>query len=157
MLEADMGKIRYESDVVLWSREQAEALRAGRFADLDIEHLADEIEDVGKSEKRELVSRMAILIAHLLKWAFQPERRSNSWQGAIDEQRSEIAFALDETPSLKTDLVSETWQARVWKIAVSRATSETNLPKTVFPKTCPWTVDQMLAPDWLPDSSGLVG
>ena len=68
----------YDKDVILWSEDQARLLRAGRFAELDIEHLADEIEDVGKSEKRELASRVAALLAHLLKWSSQPQTRTNS-------------------------------------------------------------------------------
>src|SRR5271166_3528755 len=95
---------RYDKDVLLWSQEQARLLRAGRFAELDIEHLADEIEDVGKSEKRELASRMAVLLAHLLKWKSQPENRSNSWRATINNQRKRIALTIKETPSLKTVL-----------------------------------------------------
>src|ERR1700722_14285095 len=73
----------YDKDVILWSEKQARLLRAGRFAELDIEHLADEIEDVGKSEKREFASRMAVLLAHLLKWSRQPKMRTNSWGSLI--------------------------------------------------------------------------
>ena len=67
-----MSNINYERDLALWSRQQAALLRSGKWAELDIEHLEDEIEDVGKSERREIISRMAILIAHLLKWQYQP-------------------------------------------------------------------------------------
>src|SRR5271167_769123 len=70
----------YDKDVILWSEEQARLLRAGRFTELDVEHLADEIEDVGKSEKRELASRMAVLLAHLLEWRSQPEIRGKGWR-----------------------------------------------------------------------------
>src|ERR1700734_2693147 len=91
----------YDKDVILWSQEQARLLRAGRFAELDIEHLADEIEDVGKSEKRELASRMAVLLAHLLKWSRQPEKRSSSWRATIALQRKRIALAIKATRSLK--------------------------------------------------------
>ncbi|HZC16817.1 MAG TPA: DUF29 domain-containing protein [Caulobacteraceae bacterium] len=147
-----MGKISYDADVVLWSREQAEALRAGRFEDLDIEHLADEIEDVGKSEKRELASRMATILAHLLKWRFQPDRRGNSWLGTIKEQRAGIDIALEETPSLRGDLNSDKWLTRVWSIAVARAVAETGFPETAFPTACPWTTDQILSPDWAPEA-----
>ena len=93
-----MGTISYDKDVILWSQEQAALLRAGRFSQLDIEHLADEIEDVGKSEKREFAGRMAILLAHLLKWHYQPERRGRSWRTTISVQRERIADAVEETP-----------------------------------------------------------
>jgi hypothetical protein len=84
----------YEKDVILWSQEQARALRARDFSKLDIEHLADEIEDVGKSEERELANRMAILLTHLLKWRFQPERRSASWRRTINHQRERVALLI---------------------------------------------------------------
>ena len=73
--------------MILWAEEQARYLREGRLSELDIEHLADEIEDVGRSEKRELASRMAVLLAHLLKWRLQPEKRSRSWRTIIADQR----------------------------------------------------------------------
>lgn len=75
-----MGKTAYEKDVVAWATEQAALLRAGNFSDLDVEHIAEEIEDVGKSEQRKLASRMAVLLAHFLKWAYQPDRRGARWQ-----------------------------------------------------------------------------
>src|SRR5258708_33482050 len=89
----------YDKDVILWSEEQARLLRAGRFSELDVEHLADEIEDVGRSEKRELANRMAVLLAHLLKWRSQPDNPANSWRATINDQRKRIAFAIQEKPS----------------------------------------------------------
>ena len=99
----------YDKDVVLWSQEQAGLLRAGRFAELDIEHLVDEIEDVGKSEKRELASRMAVLLAHLLKWRVQPKNRGASWRATINDQRKRIALASKGTPSLKAVMRNRDW------------------------------------------------
>ena len=94
----------YENDVILWAEEQARFLREGRFSELDIEHLADEIEDVGRSEKRELASRMAVLLAHLLKWRLQPEKRSKSWRTTIaDTATKDRNRRSGETPSLKND------------------------------------------------------
>jgi len=93
-LAATSTKSSYDEDVILWAEEQARLLRAGRFAELDIAHVADEIEDVGKSEKRELASRMAVLLAHLLKWRFQPARRTGGWRATIVDQRKRIALAL---------------------------------------------------------------
>ncbi len=81
----------YEADVVAWASEQARLLRAGRFELLDRDHLAEEIEDVGKSEQRELASWMSVLLAHLLRWLYQPERRGASWEKTILAQRKEIA------------------------------------------------------------------
>ena len=104
----------YDKDVILWSQEQARPLCAMRFAELDIEHLADEIEDVGKSEKRELASRVAVLLAHLLKWSGQPENRSKSWRATIVLQRKRIALALKATPSLKAVMRDPIWREDMW-------------------------------------------
>ena len=95
---------RYENDVVAWANEQARFLRECRLDLLDTPHLAEEIEDVGKSEQRELANRMAVLLAHLIKWQLQPERRGASWQITISNQRRGVARRLDKTPSLKPEL-----------------------------------------------------
>ena len=147
-----MGTISYDKDVILWSQEQAALLRAGRFSQLDIEHLADEIEDVGKSEKREFASRMAILLAHLLKWHYQPERRGRSWRNTIKVQRERIADALEETPSLKAVMREPKWQRVTWDDAKDQALKETGLDVD-FGETCPWTLDRVLSHDWMPDAA----
>jgi len=92
----------YQQDVIAWANQQAALLRAGRFAELDVEQVAEEIEDVGKSEQRELANRIAVLLAHLLKWQFQPERQGRSWRQTITVQRRAIAKRLQRTPSLKS-------------------------------------------------------
>ena len=144
-----LGKIDYETDVVAWSREQAQWLKAGRFDLLDLEHLADEIEDVGKSEQRELASRMAVLLAHLLKWRHQPGHRSASWEVTIRNQRKGIIRRLSKTPSLKTDLQDADWWEGVWEDATAQAAEETGLSS--FPECCHWSTEQVLGLDWLPD------
>ncbi len=138
----------YAKDVVAWSREQAALLRAGDFAALDLEHIAEEIEDVGKSEQRELASRMAVLLTHLLKWQFQPERRGTSWERTIKEQRRAIAAHLNETPSLRASLTNPNWLEGVWADAVTKAIAETGL--AAFPQDCPWTMAQALAAEFYP-------
>ena len=139
----------YEHHINAWAMEQARLLRAGRFELLDIEHIAGEIEDVGKSEQRELASRMVVLLAHLLKWAFQPERRGASWQKTITAQRKEIRYALDESPSLVPKLEEARWLDMVWARAIAQAVNETGLD--CFPETCPWTIqDEVLSESWLP-------
>ncbi len=137
--------------MILWSQEQARLLRARRFAELDIEHLADEIEDVGKSEKRELASRMAVLLAHLLKWSRQSENLTNSWRSTIIIQRKRIALAIKETPSLKAVMRDRDWQDAVWLDALAQARKETGLAKEDFPETCPWTMDQAVETEFWPD------
>jgi len=99
----------YDTDIIAWANEQARLLRAGLFSQLDIEHIAEEIEDVGKSEQRELENRMAVLLAHLLKWQHQSERHGNRWRNTIRDQRERVARRIDKTPSLKADLEDETW------------------------------------------------
>ena len=139
---------RYESDVVAWANEQARLIRAGQFELLDLEHIADEIEDVGKSEQRELAKRMAVLLAHLLKWQCQPERQGSSWVRTIKEQRKRVLLRLEEIPSLSGKLSDVKWWTDVWADAVSQAITETGVD--TFPDECPWAVSEVLQPDWLP-------
>lgn len=142
----------YEKDVIAWANEQAGFIRAGRFDLLDLENIAEEIEDVGKSEQRELESRMAVLIAHLLKWQFQPTHRGSSWEDTIIAQRNRIERRLRKTPSLKVSLSDTDWMADAWDDGVDMAVSETGIPRKVFPQTCTWTPQLILANDFFPES-----
>lgn len=139
----------YDRDVVAWANEQAALLRAGRFSELDIEHIADEVEDVGKSEQRELVSRMAILLAHLLKWQFQPERRGNSWLFTIKDQRRLIKRRLKKMPSLNAMFNDPDWLDEMWVDGVAVARHETSIED--WPETCIWSMDQVMDADFLPE------
>ena len=140
----------YEKDVVAWAMEQAALLRAGNLSALDIEHIAEEIEDVGKSEQRELASRMAELLSHLLKWLHQPGQRCSSWSRSLKEQRKAIAAAMRQAPSLKASLGDTDWLAGVWADAVTKAVDETGLDS--FPEDCPWTMAQVLTEDFFPEA-----
>jgi hypothetical protein len=140
----------YESDVVAWANEQAQLVRAGRFDLLDLEHIAEEIEDVGKSEQRELASRMAILMAHLLKWQFQPERQSASWRRTIKEQRKALGFHIKQVPSLKPEPGDPDWLDAIWSDAVTMAINETGMGG--FLESCQWSIEDILSNDWLPTS-----
>jgi hypothetical protein len=139
----------YDRDVVAWANEQAALLRAGRFSELDIEHIADEVEDVGKSERRELFSRMSQLIAHLLKWQFQTDRRCRSWSNSIKFQRLAIAKHLQQMPSLKPLLNDPEWLDVIWGDALLLAEKETGLSD--FPETCIWSMEQVMDADFLPE------
>ena len=143
-------RTNYETDVVAWANEQAGFVRAGRFDLLDLEHIAEEIEDVGKNEQRELASRMAVLLAHLLKWEHQPARRSKSWQYTLTTQRKEVAYVISEAPSLRTKFSDERWLDIVWSKAKSQAESETGLDIDTFPEVCPWPISDVLSEGWLP-------
>ncbi len=138
----------YRQDVVAWAKEQAELIRAGRFELLDLEHIADEIDDVGKSEQRELASRMVVLMTHLLKWQCQPERRSTSWTLTIREQRKGLLRRLKNTPSLKNELSNTDWLEDVWTDVLTMTTKETGIGE--LPETCPWVMTDILSTDWLP-------
>ncbi|KGM29748.1 hypothetical protein KS18_02425 [Photorhabdus luminescens] len=144
-----MNHTRYETDVVAWANEQAALLRAGKFSEIDITNIAEEIEDVGKSEQRELASRMAVLIAHLLKWKYQPSHRGASWERTIKAQRKEILYGLKESPSLKTKLDDSDWVDVVWSKAVASAMNETGLD--AFPDVCIWGMSQILSSEFYPD------
>ncbi len=123
-------------DLYRWSGEQASYLRAGRLDRLDLMNLADEIDDVGHSEYDALVSALAIVLQHMLKWDHQPERMSRSWANSVAEHRSRVERSLKRSPSLRArlgDVLSE-----AYGYGRLRASSETNLSLTSFPETCPY-------------------
>jgi hypothetical protein len=130
----------YEQDFYAWSRQQAELLRAGKLVQADLEHIAEEIESLGKTEKRELVSRLTILLLHLLKWRYQPEGRDASWRLSIANSRDEIADLLDDNPSLKS-LLDEVVRL-AYRYARRKAAIETGLDEERVPSQCPWSFAQ---------------
>ncbi len=139
-----MTRTLYDKDVVRWAQEQARLLRAGDFARLDIEPIADDIEDVGKAEQRELASRTAALLAQLLKWRFQPQLQSRSRRDTIEIRRERIARRLQAMPSLKATLRDPGWRADIWLDALDIAVTETGLERSAFPAACPWPIEQAL-------------
>ena len=141
---------RYDQDYYLWFADQARLLRAGTWQQIDVEHLAEELEDMGKREKRALRSRAVVLLAHLLKYQFQPEHRSPSWRGTIREQRKQLNGLLSDSPSLLSQLMEELQDSYV--SARMLAAGETGLSERVFPENCPFTIDQMLGEGFWPDS-----
>jgi hypothetical protein len=140
---------RYQDDPALWAKEQAAALRAGRWQDLDLENLVEEIEGLSRSDRRELMSRMVALLAHLIKWAHQPFNRSSSWEQSIKLQREEIAELLAEVPSLERTFTKD-WQQKAWAKARRVAAIETGLDEKTFPRACPWSADRVLKEDYFP-------
>jgi hypothetical protein len=141
--------ISYDKDFYSWTQEQAELLKSGRFSELDIDNLIEEVESMGRSEKRELESRLTILLLHLLKWKYQEVRRGRSWQLSIDEQRIQFEKTLNENPGLKPALDQIIKDA--YKLAVIRAARETRISKAIFPERCPWTVAQLIEEGFYPD------
>ena len=139
----------YEQDFFAWANTQAALLRSGGLAQADLEHIAEEIESMGKSELRELENRLAVLFLHLLKWQFQPQRRGRSWELTIKEQRRKLKRHLDQNPSLQPRLGQA--MADAYGDAILEAARETDLPEEAFPSACPFTFEQALDDDWLPD------
>jgi hypothetical protein len=144
-----MSNTLYERDFYAWANEQAALLRAGKLGDADIGNIAEEIESMGRSEKRELESRFTVLLSHLLKWQFQPERRGKSWRVTIEQQRRQLAKHLRENPSLKS-AVGETVLS-AYEDARIEAEKETDLDREVFPLDCPYALDQLMDLTFLPD------
>ena len=124
-----------DDDFALWAAEQGALLREGKLDRADLENVAEEIESLGRSGRYEIVSRMEVLLTHLLKWQFQPAKRSNSWRATLLEQRTRIADVLKESPSLKPYPGRNVDRAYV--IGLSGAITETQLPESAFPETCP--------------------
>jgi hypothetical protein len=139
----------YQRDFYAWAKEQASLLRAGKLAAADIEHIAEEIESMGRTEKRELLSRLTILMMHLLKWQFQPGRRGPSWEATITVQRRDLADHVADNPSLKA-LLPEV-MAGAHGRAVLNAVAETGLPQSVFPEACLWTFEQIMSETFWPE------
>ena len=139
----------YDEDFYAWANEQAALLRAGDLSRADVEHIAQEIESMGRTEKRELASRLKVLIAHLLKWRFQEEKRTKSWEVSIRVQRRELVDHIDDNPSLKP--LIDSVLAKAYPDAALVAALETGLSETVFPQHCPWTFAQMIDEDFWPE------
>ena len=147
--ENNKMRTKYETDVVAWANEQSHLIRDKKFTLLDLEHIAEEIEDVGKSAKIELASCIAVLLAHLLKWQYQPARQCNSWSQTINNLRVETDYLLGESPSLRSNFSDERWLRMVWAKATSQARQETNFD--CFPASCPWKIADTLTHEWLPE------
>lgn len=139
----------YDTDFYAWSRQQADLLERQDFAHLDLTNLIEEIEDMGKNRQRELSSRLQVLLAHLLKWHFQPAKRSPSWRATIRIQRSEIADLLADNPSLRPQL--PTFISRAYPKAQQAAWGETGLDEESFPLVCPYTQAQIFDDTFFPE------
>ncbi len=140
---------RYDDDFYAWSREQAALLRAGKAAEADLENIAEEIESMGKTERRELISRLTVLLLHLAKWRFQPMMRGRSWRLSIEGQRLDLRDLLDDNPSLAPILAKSIGQA--WRRALIDVERETGLSPSAFPAECPWDTSDILSDAFWPD------
>jgi hypothetical protein len=139
----------YSTDFNHWISQTAQLLRERRWHDVDVANLIDEVEDLGKSERRAIASQLTRLLLHLLKWQYQPQRRSDSWLDSITDARTQIDLAIQDSPSLKV------YPAEQLKASYDRArrqaATQTKLGLSAFPEICQYSLDLVLAEDWLPE------
>ncbi|MBD1845453.1 DUF29 domain-containing protein [Cyanobacteria bacterium FACHB-63] len=140
----------YDRDFLEWTQQQAEHLQKGRWADLDVKNLVEELEALGRSEQKELGSHLQVLILHLLKCQYQPERRTRSWETTISNCRDQIQDCLEDTPSLHRFLQDPAWIEKYYRRERRDAAKETQREIDTFPVECPYTIDQLLDPDFQP-------
>ncbi len=141
----------YDKDFHEWAMTNAHLLRTGRLSEIDLENIAEELESMGKSEKRAFINRLAVLLAHLLKWQFQPGMRSNSWRYSIKEQRAGLADLLEDSPSLGHDV--DLKLAKAYAKAVIIAVRETGLDEGVFPIVCPYSFERVMDDGFWPEDA----
>ena len=144
------GISTYDKDFFAWANEQAALLRSGRLAEADIEHIAEEIESMGKTEKRELISRLTVLLLHLLKWRYQPALRGASWRATIKVRRRDIVRHLEDNPSLRAKIAQA--MADAYGDAIILAAAETGFAEASFPAASPWPFEQAIDADFWPEN-----
>ena len=137
-----MAEPLYHTDFYRWTQQQAQLIRSGNLEALDLDNILEEIESMGRSERRQLGHRLDVLLMHLLKWHFQPEHRSSSWEGSIKEQRYRITRLLNANPSLKPDIADIMVEA--YQAARITAFKETGIDVDSFPEVCPWSFAEIV-------------
>ncbi len=141
----------YLADFNSWIDQTAHLLRERRWHEIDVEHLIEEVEDLGKSERRGIASQLTRLLLHILKWQYQPQRRSDSWLDSITDARTQIELALEDSPSLRNypaEQLEESYQR-----ARRQASKQTHMQMSAFPEGCPYAPELVLDEDWLPEES----
>lgn len=144
-----MDRILYQEDYYGWLQENAQLIREKRFSEIDVENIVEELESMGKSEKRELSNRLTILLMHLLKWQHQTVKRSTSWRNTIAVQRIDIRELLEDSPSLRNEILDKI--AVAYEKAKLAAEIETGIEKQNFPAECPFSFEQILDEEFLPN------
>ena len=139
----------HDRDFYAWTLQQADLLKQRRLAEVDIDSIVEELECMGASERRELINRLAVLMAYLLRWRFQPELRGNSWRNTIDVQRFDIKELLEDNPSLAAGLNER--MEKAYRKSVMLAVRETGLSKMAFPVACPFSTEQLLSEEFWPE------
>ena len=140
---------KYLADFSSWIDQTAQLLREGRWHEIDVSHLIEEVEGLGKSERRGIASQLTRLLLHLLKWQYQPQRRSDSWLDSITDARTQIELAIEDSPSLR-NYPAEQLEAS-YQRSRRQAVKQTSVAISMFPEVCPYSLELVLAEDWLPD------
>jgi hypothetical protein len=141
---------KYLEDFSSWISQTTQLLRERRWHEIDVPNLIEEVEDLGKSERRGIASQLTRLLLHLLKWQYQPQRRSDSWLDSITDARTQIELTLEDSPSLRrypAEQLEESYQR-----ARRQAAKQTGMEISVFPGVCPYSLELVLAENWLPES-----
>lgn len=140
-----------KTDFNLWIQQTAQLLREHRWQEIDLKLLIEEVEDLGKSERRAITSQLIRLLLHLLKWQYQPQRRSDSWLDSITDARTQIDLAIQDSPSLKSYLSEQLDDS--YQKARRQAAKQTGMEISVFPENCPYALELVLNEDWLPEAN----
>ena len=139
----------YSTDMNSWIKQTIGLLREERWNEIDVAHLIEEVEDLGKSERRGITSQLTRLLLHLLKWQYQPHRRSDSWLDSITDARTQIELAIEDSPSLKSHPAAQL--SDCYDRARRQAAQQTNLDISIFPLTCEYDLELVFTENWLPD------
>jgi hypothetical protein len=141
---------KYLTDFNSWISQTAQLLREHRWHEIDLPNLIEEVEDLGKSERRGITSQLIRLLLHLLKWQYQPQRRSDSWLDSIADARTQIELAIEDSPSLRSYPLEQLEES--YNRARRQAAKQTSMEISVFPETCPYSLELILKDNWLPES-----
>ncbi len=144
-----MERVSYQKDYYGWLQENVRLIRERKFSEIDTENLIEELESMGKCEKRELSSRLTILLLQLLKWQYQTVKRSTNWRNTIAVQRIDIRELLEDSPSLRNEILDKIEIA--YEKAKLAAEVETGIEKQNFPAACPFSLEQILDENFLPN------
>lgn len=140
----------YESDYLLWLQETSRLLKTKNFDNLDLDNLIEEIESLGRSERNKLLSSLRLIYQHLLKWQYQPQKRSKSWSNTISRERDNVSYYIEDTPSLKNLLEDVAAVNKAYQRGKQDAIRETGI--TNLPQDCPYSIEQTLDCNFLPEN-----
>ncbi|ODN41974.1 DUF29 domain-containing protein [Piscirickettsia litoralis] len=144
-----MARTEHDLDIYAWAHENAELLRQGKFNEVDMVNVIEELEDLGNSKRDQLTARLKLIIQHLLKWQYQPSHRGRSWSLTIKNNRRDVEGLLEDVPSLKSKI--DECFVKAYKRGAVAASDETDMPIKKFPQSCPYTLEEVLNPEFMPD------